>query len=51
MKYNVKAYQVINGRFLFIGQFGEVEDLEALRKELGNNEKKIIFTYEDSSKF
>lgn len=48
MKYNVKAYQVINGRFLFIGQFGDVEDLEALRKELSNNEKKIRFTYDEN---
>lgn len=48
MKYNVKAYQVVNGRFLFIGEFGEVEDLEWLRRALDGNNRIIRFTYDEN---
>lgn len=47
MKYNVKAYHVIDGRFLFIKEFAEVEDLESLRTELSSNEKVIRFSYDE----
>lgn len=47
MKYNVKAYQVVNRRFVFIGTFAEVEDLEWLRANLGGKDKKIRFRYDE----